>query len=219
MNTHCLPRPIRRAAALALLAALTAAAHAEALVRYQALPNKSKVKIAGSSTIHDWTMEGPIIAGFLEVPEGYSFERTATSVATFKDAPKAEIGIPVQSIKSGNKRMDEVMLEHMKQPQHPRIAFKLQELAPKSGERKAGTPLEYVSKGELTIAGVTKTIEMPVSIEKTDDKQLKVSGEAPIRMTDYGIKPPAPNIALGLIKVGNDVKISFDWIVQLRPQK
>jgi polyisoprenoid-binding protein YceI len=102
----------------------------------------------------------------------------------------------------------------MKQPEFPKIAFKLGELTPKSGDRKAGSPIAFNAKGELTIAGVAKKIEMPVTVEKLEDNKLKVVGSTPLKMTDYGIKPPAPTIALGLIKVGDDIKISFEWIVQ-----
>jgi hypothetical protein len=31
-------------------------------------------------------------------------------------------------------------------------------------------------------------------------------------MTSFGIQPPAPKIALGLISTGDDVKLTFDWV-------
>jgi hypothetical protein len=31
-------------------------------------------------------------------------------------------------------------------------------------------------------------------------------------MTDFKIEPPAPAIGLGLIKTGDDVKLSFEWL-------
>ena len=32
-----------------------------------------------------------------------------------------------------------------------------------------------------------------------------------VKMTSFGIQPPAPKIALGLISTGDDVKIAFEW--------
>jgi hypothetical protein len=32
-------------------------------------------------------------------------------------------------------------------------------------------------------------------------------------MTDFKIDPPAPKVALGLIKTGDEVKLFFEWIV------
>jgi hypothetical protein len=33
-----------------------------------------------------------------------------------------------------------------------------------------------------------------------------------VKMTDFGIEPPAPKIALGAIKTSDDVKLTFEWI-------
>jgi hypothetical protein len=48
------------------------------------------------------------------------------------------------------------------------------------------------------------------------EKKLKITGTANIKMTDFKIEPPAPKIALGLIKTGDPVKIIFDWNVMQR---
>jgi len=32
-------------------------------------------------------------------------------------------------------------------------------------------------------------------------------------MTDHGIKPPSPALAMGLIKTGDDVKVSLEWVL------
>lgn len=210
---------IRILAALGLsLAFLTSEGLAQSVVRYKAVPNASKVKVDGTSTIHDWTMEGVIIGGWFDFDPAYSLNPAAEKAPDLAAKPAAEVTIPVQSIKSGKKRMDEVMLEAMKQPQHPRITFKLAEIKPSAKERKAGSPLLFDAKGDLTIGGVSKTVEMPVTIEKLDANRLKIVGSAPVKMTQHGLTPPAPNIALGLIKVGDDVKVSFEWIVQHKPE-
>jgi hypothetical protein len=38
-------------------------------------------------------------------------------------------------------------------------------------------------------------------------------------MTEFGIKPPAPAIGLGLIKTGDDVKITFEWMTARKEEK
>ena len=42
-------------------------------------------------------------------------------------------------------------------------------------------------------------------------KRVTFSGSTKVKMTDFGIKPPAPSIGLGLIKTGDDVTLSFEW--------
>jgi hypothetical protein len=66
------------------------------------------------------------------------------------------------------------------------------------------------------VAGVTRTNTMPVTIERVETTKLKVTGVTALKMTDFGIKPPSPDVpGLGaLIKTGDDVKITFDWLTR-----
>jgi hypothetical protein len=59
-------------------------------------------------------------------------------------------------------------------------------------------------------------IEMPVTLEPQPSNKLKATGEITLKMTDFGIQPPSPKLALGLIKTGDDVKISFEWLSVLK---
>ena len=43
---------------------------------------------------------------------------------------------------------------------------------------------------------------------------MKINGKIQIKMTDYGIDPPAPKIALGLITVGDEIDLTFEWHTQ-----
>ena len=52
---------------------------------------------------------------------------------------------------------------------------------------------------------------MPVTLERLDKTKIKVTGVTKMKMTDHGIKPPSPEMALGLIKTGDDVKLTFEW--------
>jgi polyisoprenoid-binding protein YceI len=73
-------------------------------------------------------------------------------------------------------------------------------------------PYLFDTRGELTISGVTRTNAMVVAMEKLDANKWKFSGTNSMKMTDYGIKPPSPALALGLIKTGDDVTVSFEWV-------
>lgn len=200
--------------ALALLVSLS---RAETPVRYEAQPG-SKVKLDGTSTIHDWTVEGQIIGGFMELESNFPLDPALKTVPSLKVIPKVEVAIPVRSLKSGKTTMDQVMHDAMKQQEHPKIEYRLKEMTPGSEPREAGSPLKFTAKGDLTVAGVTKAIQMPVTMQKLDDRRLKVTGATTIKMTDYGIKPPAPTIGLGLIKTGDEVKIQFEWITAQRAE-
>jgi len=66
--------------------------------------------------------------------------------------------------------------------------------------------------GTLTVHGVAKPNTMPVTIERIADRKLKVTGTTSVKMTDHGIKPPSPPLIGGLIKTGDEVKITFEWV-------
>jgi polyisoprenoid-binding protein YceI len=191
--------------AAALLAACSVTA-ADA-VRYTPVSNSSKLRMDGTSTIHDWHAETDLIGGFMELEATFVDGKSAPTTVK----PKIEVKIPVRSLKSsGGKRMDAVMQEHMKFEEHKVIEYRVLELAP-----KAGAAGQFDATGTLTIAGVTRTNSMPVTIERVENSKLKVVGKTALKMTDFGIKPPAPDIAgISLIRTGDDVKLTFEWVTE-----
>jgi hypothetical protein len=176
-------------------------------IRYDAQPTGSKAKIAGTSSVHDWTMECLVLGGFIEAdaqfPESALNDPNAAK-------PRVEAFLPVRAFKSYSKRMDEVMQEQMDEPKHKRIEYKLIELKPKSPPGSMGT-LQFEAIGSLTVKGTTRTNTMPVTIEKQDGK-LKVSGSTPLKMTDFGVQPPKITIPLiGTITTGDEIQVSLEW--------
>jgi polyisoprenoid-binding protein YceI len=192
--------------ALALLLALPLGA-AENTVRYEGQPG-SKLRIDGDSSVHAWSVESQIIGGFMEFEANFPDSAAQTPTAV---NGKVEVAIPVRSLKSGKRPMDNIMYETMKQAQHPKIEYRLLELKPK---KAAGSTPEFDAKGALTVAGVTRTNTMPVTVQRVDQTKLKVTGTANLKMTDFGMKPPSPPVPLvgKLITTADDVKITFEWL-------
>jgi len=48
---------------------------------------------------------------------------------------------------------------------------------------------------------------------KLADTKRKVAGKTKLKMSQFGIVPPAPKIALGLITTGDEVTVEFSWFV------
>jgi polyisoprenoid-binding protein YceI len=218
------PRTYSWPAGLAVLAlSLGLASNTHAQTRYGAQPRDNSVKIDGTSSLHDWEMEGKMIGGFLELGSGVQLDPAQTSIAGLQDTKvpaKARAIIPVGELHSKADHLPEVM-DHLTQKamnydQFKTIIYTLTELDFK-GPHTAGKPFDFDSKGELSIAGVTNKVSFPVSIECLDGGKIKISGTAPLKMTAYGITPPAPNFGLGMMKCGDDVKIIFEWTLQKRP--
>ena len=175
------------------------------------------MRIEGTSNIHDWQVESPFIAGLLEVGPNFPME-PGQAVTPGKVEAKAEVFITVRSLKSLEKdgkpysdKMDEVMWEHMKETENKKIVFHLSELTLKEAATAKDAPYVFEAKGNLAVAGVTNKITMMVNVLPLGEKKLKITGTTNLKMTDYKIEPPAPKIALGMIKTGDDVKLIFEW--------
>lgn len=146
--------------------------------------SQSSLSFDGTSTLHDFTCTAKKITG--------------TITAVDRNIQAARIEIPVRSIESGKEDMNKNMYEAFKADAYPSIVFELSALTSVAGALRA--------KGQLTIAGVTKNIEMPVSVSWPAD-QLEVAGDYTLNMSDYGIKPP--KMFLGTIKTGDAVTVHF----------
>ena len=197
-------------AAPALL--LAAALYAADLTKFTAQPG-SKVKIAGTSTLHDWTVQGGIIAGVMELDPLFTADPTKAKPGKL-DA-KVEATIPVRTIKSDKSNMDSIMHAALKQPLHPQIKYRLTELVLKETPKDAAAPWLFDSKGELTVAGVTNKVAFPVTMTRTD-KSIKTTGTTSVKMTSFGIEPPGMVV---LIKTGDEVKLTFEWVTGLGDSK
>jgi polyisoprenoid-binding protein YceI len=196
-------------AALLLLCAVSLSAQ----VRYQASPRGTKVKLDGTSTVHDWTVESTVIGGFIEFDSETVLDPAKVSGEV---KAKVEVNVPVTSLQSGKKLMNEIMHDALKVKDHKQIKYVLKEM--KAQDRKAGDPLKFDTKGDLTVAGVTKPIDMVVTLVPEGNK-LKATGSKQLKMSDFGIKPPAPAVGLGLIKTGDEITVTFEWLTTKREAK
>ena len=159
----------------------------------------SLVKVEGTSTLHAWTMQGSTIAGQITAPTPDNWNSAATVVVT----------IPVSSIKSEHAKMDKLMAEALKAKTHPEIRYELTTAAPINATDES---FALKTSGKVTIAGVTKDISMDVQGIRNADGRYTLTGQAPLKMTAFGIKPPTA--MLGTIKTGDDVKVTFRWVVE-----
>ena len=177
----------------------------------------SKMRIEGTSNIHDWQVESPIIGGMMEVGPNFPLE-PGQAATPGKVEAKAEVFIQVRMLKSIEKdgkpymdSMDAVMWEHMRETENKKIVYRLSELTLKEAAKAKDAPYLFEAKGDLAVAGVTNKITMTVSVLPLGEKKLKITGTTNLKMTDFKVEPPAPKIAMGMIKTGDDVKLIFEW--------
>jgi polyisoprenoid-binding protein YceI len=158
----------------------------------------STITIAGTSTMHDWTMSSPGATYNASFEVNADGNPSALNSVTFK--------MPAESLKSKDKAMDKNAYKSLKTDNYKDITFQL------SSAKISGKTI--TCKGNLTIAGTTKPIEMDVVYESKNGN-LAFKGSKKIKMTDFKVEPPT--FMFGAIKTGDEITISLD--VALAPAK
>ena len=197
---------------------------ADQMITYNA-SSGSNMRIEGTANIihPTWQIESPIIGGMLEVGPGFPIEpgQAATPGKIEANGTAFMTVRSFKSVESDGKpysdRMDEVTYEHLKEAQFKKINYKLTQLTLKEVAKSKDAPYVFDSTGELTVAGATKTISMPVNIlpvvDPKGEKRLEITGSITVKMTDFKVDPVDINLVVGHIKTGDDVKLVFKWIV------
>ena len=80
-----------------------------------------------------------------------------------------------------------------------------------SDAQKSGETRSFTLSGELKLRGATRRVSFPVKATVTK-AELRATGEAKLKQTDFGITPYSGK--LGLIKIGDEVKISFSIVAK-----
>lgn len=195
-----IPRNVLSIAA-ALTMTMTAAASAQTSIF--ALGTSSKITVAGGSNVHDWSCSGTQFDAGIELATA-SFTTSLSDVV--KPIGKVVVSIPTKSVKCGKDKMDENMYKALKAEQFPTIKYELTDYTLDPSKTTA-TSFVALTKGELTVAGTTAKVEIPVTATRTDGGQIVGEGTLRMLMTDVGIKPPTA--LLGTMRTKNEITISF----------
>ena len=214
--------PLIRAAGGLFAALLAAGASLESLgtERYEADLASSRVTIEGTSTLHDWHAEGQHLEGYVIVQEGVLASLWENNDPPSQPlAPTVHVEIPVTSLMSGKRGMDDTMREALKAGAHPLITYRL-ESAQLTGRQAAQAEDASGSRmidttGVLMVAGVERTMDIPMRVRRLSDHRLEISGKTSLRMTEFGIDPP--KVMLGTIRTGDTVHVHWTWVLARRP--
>ena len=161
------------------------------------LANDYTITIHGTSNLHDWEEKVELVSG-----DGEVIWNTDKSF----DLNKINIRLNVKSIKSTEGSiMDHNTYKALKADVHPEIVFTLTN--PIKAINLESHEKLFSVKGNLTIAGIIKPIDMQVNLFMEEHRKMTFEGSKTIKMADYGIEPPTA--LLGTLKTGDEVTIHF----------
>jgi polyisoprenoid-binding protein YceI len=193
-------------AAAALLGALAATGAAQ-VARIPVGPD-SKLWIEGTSNLHGWSCTAEKFDAAIEL-DGAAIAELAT--ATPKALKRVEVKVPVKALKCGHGGMDDNLYKALKADETPEISYILATFDAAAGEADGFT---LKTNGTLAIAGKENKLTMDVVATRLPDGSVKATGMVPIKMTDYGIKPPTA--MFGTLRTGDEVKVNFTLTVGAR---
>lgn len=176
-------------ATFAVLAAICSAA--PLAVDYQ----QSKIDVAVTCTIDSFI-------GHLEKYEAAVDCEAATNLPS-----QTTVSFSFSDLKTGNPDRDVEMLKWLDYPANPKATFAL------TGWQQSGTT--NLALGELTIHGVKKTIQMPVTIEHTADN-WDITGTAAFDYRDFNL----PKIRkMLMLVVDPHLKVTFHLVGKMAAAK
>jgi polyisoprenoid-binding protein YceI len=192
-------------AGVALITLAAAAAGAQETARVAVSP-ESKLWIEGTSNLHGWSCKATTLDAAVELDAAAAAQVNAAPPKALK---KVQVKVPVKSIKCGHGGMDDNLYKALKADETPDISYIMATFEAASGEAKDSFTLHTV--GTLTIAGKENKVSMDVLATRLADGSVKATGMVPIKMTDFGIKPPTA--IFGRLKTGDEVKVNFELSV------
>lgn len=166
---------------------------------------KSTIQVKGTSTLHDWTSDVEEFGSYIK------FNAAALEGDTLSNPVESlSLTIPVESIESGKGGMNRRAYDALKHDDFPNIMFQMNNAEVVNAD-SAMTSMELSVEGNLTIAGTSKNITLPVTGAKQEDGSYKFTGEYEINMKDYDVDPPSA--MFGTIKAGEMVTVPFEIYV------
>lgn len=160
---------------------------------------EKSLSISGTSTLHEWESDATQLewTGTILVEDSKIIE-----------VKNVQVKIPVTSIKSTKGRiMDNKTYEAFDSDKNPYITYKLTKLEV-SG---SGSEFTLSSTGNLTMAGTTRSVDIPVSAKILSTGDIQLTGSRKLNMRDFKMEPPTA--IMGTIVVGEVVTVNFNLIV------
>ncbi|NRD20486.1 YceI family protein [Winogradskyella eckloniae] len=158
--------------------------------------SNSVLEVHGTSSLHDWHLDTEKQSGTLVISNTEDLAIESLSIS-----------IEAESLKSGKSSMDNNTYEALNTDDYKTLDYKLTSVS--SVEKLTDTSFKVTIVGDMTIAGVTKSLAISLSV-KLDGSKVSLEGEKSFKMTDFGVDPP--KALLGTIKTGDEIKIIFKSI-------
>jgi len=147
------------------------------LARFRISPERSELWAEARSTLHPVRIHTAGLEGVVEVEAGDGATPPRLGTPT-------HVEVETQRLRSGNALIDGELQRRLDARKFPHIRGELRSVAADATGRSRLT-------GELTLHGVTRTLDVEVTIRRLDSRTLQIDGGRAIDMRDFGLPPPS----------------------------
>lgn len=162
------------------------------MARYRIDPDRSRVVIEASSSLHPIRSECRGLEGWLEL-DVQGGGRVNPQVPV-----RAHLELPVDELRSGNPLEERELKKRVDARKFPTITGDLRSLAETAEHR-------YRAEGDVTFRGVSRPAVDEVAIEPSGDG-LRISGSSTFDVRDHGMEPPR----ILMLRVHPEVTVTID---------
>jgi polyisoprenoid-binding protein YceI len=162
---------------------------------------ESRVILHGRSNVNSFSCATSTFQTSIRIDSAEGSEARAKSVV------RLTVTVPVRSLDCGRARMNDDMFRALKADSFPEIRYVLTTYDVEEHSASVDSVVIH-SVGELTVAGVTKRIELQVNGNRNDSGSLRGAGGVKLLMTDFGIRPPTA--FFGAIRTKNALEVGVE---------
>ncbi len=146
------------------------------MARFRLLPEQSELWAETRSTLHPVRVHTTGLTGIVEVHLGGARPLLTTPT---------HVELEAERLHSGNRLVDGELKRRIDPRAYPTIRAEL------AGASPGARPDTLRLTGTLTFHGVTRTLEVEVTLRHPDPRTLVIEGARPIDMRDFGLPPPS----------------------------
>jgi polyisoprenoid-binding protein YceI len=165
--------------------------------RFEFDPTASLMSLEGRSTLHLIHAEAVGLTGWIEANIALDTGQAAVQ--------SGRLRVPLTELSSGNALYDAELRRRLDVRRYPEATGMMSDWQP------TGRPGTYRVKGDVTLRGVTRSVEDDMSLSMEDDRTVILSGTRVFDVRDFGMDPPR----LLAVRVHPEVTISVALVGRL----
>lgn len=155
----------------------------------------NNVEVTGSSSLHNWKMDvTAYTSGFNLVKEG----------SVVKNISNITFNCKARDLKSESSLMDRKAYDALKADNSPEIKFNGTSVSDLVTDNQKFTGKV---KGNLSLAGKTKEVEIPFSGTINNNNIVNIEAKTSMLMSEYGMTPPTA--MMGTLKTGDKISVNL----------